>query len=505
MAEDRWSRIEEAFLAALELPAQERAAYLDNACGGDTELRREIESLLNETEGTKDFMESPAGGLSIAPLDFPSLEGRDLNHYHVGPLIGSGGMGEVYRARDVRLGRNVAIKVLHQVRLVDRSRLDPIYREARVLAALNHPNIAAIHGLEEADGLCALVLELVEGESLVDRIQRGPLPLREALDIARQVAAGLKAAHQKGIIHRDLKPANIQVTGDGTVKLVDFGLAKLLHSFDFDESVPDISRESVVMGTVTYMSPEQARGKEIDARTDIWAFGCVLYEMLAGKAAFRGDSPTDIIVKIAAEEPDWQEIRQMPAGKSEIERLIRKCFQKDPGSRYSSIEEVASHIDALQRQTNDSRSTPNDAPLPNAEEFVLPGHFATPLFMIAQAGYLALYGAVMYYSDAVSNILVLDFKLPSTASYAGTLILAMCGIAVRVYLISAVGWHHPDAGRRFLQLFPVLLIFDGIWAAAPLLVSMELGVGPAFACVALLAYVPFAQRTLIRSIYPRGA
>src|SRR5688572_4321404 len=317
MAEDRWSRIEEAFLAALELPAQERAAYLDNACGSDTELRREIESLLNETEGTKDFMESPAGGLSIAPLDFPSLEGRDLNHYHVGPLIGSGGMGEVYRARDVRLGRNVAIKVLHQVRLVDRSRLDPIYREARVLAALNHPNIAAIHGLEEADGLCALVLELIEGESLVDRIQRGPLPLREALDIARQVAAGLKAAHQKGIIHRDLKPANIQVTGDGTVKLVDFGLAKLLHSFDFDESVPDISRESVVMGTVTYMSPEQARGKEIDARTDIWAFGCVLYEMLAGKAAFRGDSPTDIIVKIAAEEPDWQEIRQMPAGKSE--------------------------------------------------------------------------------------------------------------------------------------------------------------------------------------------
>jgi serine/threonine protein kinase len=505
MAEDRWSRIEETFHAALELPTHERAAYLDNVCGGDTELRREIETLLGETQGTKHFMESPAGGLSIAPLDLPSLEGRVLNHYQIGPLIGSGGMGEVYRARDVRLGRDVAIKVLHHVRYVDRNRLDPIYREARVLASLNHPNIAAIHGLEEAEGLCGLVLELVEGESLAERIQRGPLPFREALNIARQVATGLKAAHAKGIIHRDLKPANIKITGDGTVKLVDFGLAKLLHSLDIDETVPDISRQGVVMGTVAYMSPEQARGKAIDARTDVWAFGCVLYEMLAGKAAFRGDSPTDIIIKIAAEEPDWNEIPRLPAGKSEIERLIRTCFQKDPDSRYSSIEEVSSHLDAVQGQTDDSRSTRPPDPLPIDEDFVLPGNFATPLFMIVQVGYLALYGAVMYHSEAVANILKKDFLLPWTASFTGTVILAMCGIgiAVRLYLISAVGWHHPYAGRRFIQLFPIILILDGIWAAAPLLLWSPLRLGPAFACVALLAYVPFAQRTLIRTIYPR--
>jgi serine/threonine protein kinase len=505
MAEDRWDKIEATFHAALRCPSQERSAFLDNACGSDSELRSEVESLIREAAETENFMESPAGGLSIDSLGLPSLEGRTLNHYRIGPLIGSGGMAEVYRARDTKLARDVAIKVLHDIRLVDRERLDPVYREARVLASLNQPNIAAIYGIEEADGLCGLVLELVEGESLSERIRRGSLSLEDSLTIVRQIVAGLRAAHAKGIIHRDLKPSNITITEDGTVKLLDFGLAKLLRSLEIDETVPEISRAGFVMGTVAYMSPEQARGKPIDARTDVWAFGCVFYEILAGHAAFRGDTPTDIIVKIAMEEPDWTGIPHLPKNVSaSVERLIRKCLQKDPNLRYSSIQEISEALDALQQNTADPKSSVRNAQPPALDEdFLLPRGMALFFFMVAQVGYLALYLAVMYHVEAVSVILEGDFNLPATPGFVGTVILAMCGIAVRLYLISAVGWHHPAAGQKFMMLFPVLLVLDAIWAASPLLLWRDIPFGFAFVGVALLAYVPFAQRTLIRTLYPR--
>jgi serine/threonine protein kinase len=506
MPEDRWDKIEATFHEALELPPHERSAFLDAACSGDAELRREVEALLNETADTKNFMEAPAGGLSIGSLALPSLEGRTLNHYRIGPLIGSGGMAEVYRARDTKLARDVAIKVLHDIRFVDRERLDPVYREARVLASLNQSNIAAIYGIEESDGLCGLVLELVEGESLSERIRRGPLKLSDSIAIVRQILAGLRAAHAKGIIHRDLKPSNIAITADGTVKLVDFGLAKLLRSLDIEETVANISSQGLVMGTVAYMSPEQARGKRIDARTDVWAFGCVFYEMLTGMAAFRGDTPTDIIVKIATEEPDWKGIPDLPDSVSTgIESLIRKCLQKDPNLRYASVQEISDALDALQQNSSGSNrlvSSNEKKEKPDAdEEFVLPIRRLAPLlFLVAQAGYLALYFATMYHIDAVSLILDEDFHLPARGIFYGTIILAMCGIAVRLYLISAVGWHHPAAGRKFIMLFPVLLVLDGIWAASPLLIWRKY-FGLAFVGVALLAYVPFAQRTLVRTIY----
>jgi len=405
-------------------------------------------------------------------------------------------MAEVYRARDTKLGRDVAIKVLHHVRFVDRGRLDPMYREARVLASLNHPNIASIYGIEESDGLCGLVLELVEGESLAERIQRAPLDPSETLRIARQIIAGLRAAHAKGIIHRDLKPSNIKLTPDGTVKLVDFGLAKLLRSLDIDESVPNISHQGLVLGTVAYMSPEQARGKPVDARTDVWSFGCVLYEMLSGKSAFRGETPTDIIIKIASEEPDWKEIPR-PSGSQapQIETLLRRCLQKDPTARFSSIDEIELHLDGI----------PSRAQRPDHTEFALPTRRAFPLFMFAQVGYLSLYASALYHIDSVARILAEDFEFPERASLVGTLVLAMCGIAIRVYLISAIGWRHPEAGRKFILLFPLLLVFDGIWAASPLLLWHHIGYGPAFAGVALLAYVPFAQRTLVRTLYSSSA
>ena len=268
--------------------------------------------------------------------------GSRLGHYDATALIGEGGMGQVYRARDTKLNRDVALKVLPDVFANDPERLARFQREAQVLASLNHPNIASIYGLEEADGIRALVLELVEGPTLAERIAQGPIAIDEALPIARQMAEALEAAHEAGVIHRDLKPANVKVKADGMVKVLDFGLAKAFAGeapgADLSES-PTVTgagtREGVILGTAAYMSPEQARGKLLDKRTDIWAFGCVLYEVLTGKAAFVAETLSDTIVKILDREPDWQ---ALPADTPAlIRRLVRRCLDKDPKERLRDI------------------------------------------------------------------------------------------------------------------------------------------------------------------------
>jgi len=245
-------------------------------------------------------------------------------------------MGEVYRARDQKLGRDVAIKILPTVFTSDQERLARFAREARILAALNHPHIGAIYGVEDTGPVRALVLELVDGPTLADRIQYGRIPVAEALKIARQIADALEAAHEKGIVHRDLKPANIKVTPDGVVKVLDFGLAKAASGdtgADPSQS-PTITvagtREGVLLGTAAYMSPEQARGQAVDKRTDIWAFGCVLYEMLTGRAAFPGSSVSDTLVAILERTPDWTALpkRHRPpfsACSSAVSRRIPSC------------------------------------------------------------------------------------------------------------------------------------------------------------------------------------
>jgi serine/threonine protein kinase len=504
MHPERLKAIEETFHAALQLSPDERSKYLAEVCANDPELRGEVESLLAETEHDGNFMEQPAGGLSLKLVPQPSLEGRVLNHYRIGPLVGSGGMAEVYRARDTRLERDVAIKVLHQVQFIERLQLERMYREARLLATLNHPNIAAIYGIEESDGLCGLVLELIEGETLSERIGRGAIPVREVLELAGQIAAGLQAAHAKGIIHRDLKPSNIKITPDRTVKIVDFGIAKLLRTLDGGSEQTSISMHGAVIGTPAYMSPEQARAKPVDARTDIWAFGCVLYEALAGKPAFEGESLTDVIVRIATEDPDWSRIPAFPEMfLAELERMLRKCLQKDPELRYQSIKEIATDLEALQRPRVPQPLSTRSKGSRDEEEFVLPVAFAPSLFLLTQVGYLALYAAAMYHVDAIAGILAADYQIPEQSGLIGTMLLALCGIAVRIYLISAVGWRHPSAGRKFTLLFPLLVVLDGIWAASPLLLWRHIGYGLALTGVALLAYVPFAQRTLMRTVYPR--
>ena len=265
-----------------------------------------------------------------------------LGHYRLSSQLGAGGMGVVYQATDTRLGRQVAIKLLHQANLEDPDRRARFEREARLLASLNHPHIAAIHGLEEAGEVKFLVLEYVPGETLAQRLAKSPLPMREALDLGRQVAAALEAAHEAGVIHRDLKPANIKITPDGVAKVLDFGLAKAFEAArpsaaDAETATltSQMTQAGVVMGTAPYMSPEQASGKPVDRRTDIWAFGCVMYEALSGKRTFPGDTTTEILVGILDREPDWD---ALPANTPEnVKCLLRRCLAKDPRSRLHDI------------------------------------------------------------------------------------------------------------------------------------------------------------------------
>jgi serine/threonine protein kinase len=273
------------------------------------------------------------------------MVGKTLGHYQITSQLGKGGMGEVYQAKDSKLGRDVAIKVLPEEFAKDSDRVARFQREAKVLASLNHPNIAAIYGLEESGGTNFLVLELVDGDTLADRIAAGPISIEEALKLALQIAEALDAAHEKGVIHRDLKPANIKVTPDGKVKVLDFGLAKAFAGEQADLNLtnsPTLSiaatQQGIILGTAAYMSPEQARGKAVDKRTDIWAFGCVLYEMLTGQAAFQGEDVTEILAAVVKSGADFD---LLPSDlHPRVREAIVRCLQKDLKRRYSSINDA---------------------------------------------------------------------------------------------------------------------------------------------------------------------
>jgi serine/threonine protein kinase len=384
MTPERWQRVEELYYAAHAQPTAERAAFLAEACYGDERLRREVELLLNESS-QDGFLAAPSPATATALITDlpPDMTGHSIGPYHLDALLGAGGMGEVYRSRDVSLGRDVAIKVLPRAFTSHPDRLARLEREARMLAALNHPNICAIYGFEQADGIRFLVLELVEGETLAFRIAaRGArsggagLPLPEALAIARQIAEALEIAHDKGIVHRDLKPANVKITPEGVVKVLDFGLAKAVSA---DGSSPEITQapaasqgephRGAVIGTPAYMSPEQARGLAVDKRTDIWAFGCVLYEMLTGRVAFMGETSSDSIAKILEREPDWS---ALPAATpAPIRRLLVRCLAKDAKQRLRDIGDARIEIDAVEEVLPGSVAALAPAPVRRSVSFWL--------------------------------------------------------------------------------------------------------------------------------------
>jgi serine/threonine-protein kinase len=320
--QDRWQRIEELYHSALELDPSARAAFLDDACGPDEDLRREVESLLAESPTGQALLDRPMVALFAESGTIELKLGARLGPYQIEALIGLGGMGKVYRASDTRFGRTVAIKTSN-ARFNER-----FEREARAVAALNHPNICTLYDA----GPNYLVLEFVEGETLSRPINQGPLPLDETLRIAGQIAAALAAAHEKGIVHRDLKPANVKITPGGLVKVLDFGLAKRISQRSADGSMTTgLTEVGTAVGTPAYMAPEQAQGKEVDKCADVWAFGVLLYELLSGQRPFRGDSLQATLAAVLTKEPD---LAIVPA---RVRPLLRACLKKDPQERLSNI------------------------------------------------------------------------------------------------------------------------------------------------------------------------
>jgi eukaryotic-like serine/threonine-protein kinase len=405
VTDERWPRVKALFQDAVERPAEERDAFLAAATGDDTALRREVESLLTSDTSDVSFLDrlpvASESGLADPLAAVPTSMDPTLSHtvlaagLRVGPYeivapLGAGAMGEVYRACDTKLNRVVALKVLPERFALDPDRLARFTREAQLLATLNHPNIAAIYGLEESSRAQALVMELVDGPTLAERIALGPISLDEALTIARQIAEAVEAAHQKGIIHRDLKPANIKIARNGVVKVLDFGLAKVWDGAPQSDlsGSPKLTAtnlgERTILGTPAYMSPEQARCAPLDRRTDIWSFGCVLYEMLMGRAPFEGDTISDTIAAILEHEPDWT---MLPADTPvPIRRLLRRCLEKDPKRRLDSASDARLEID-------------DAIAFPAAETLALaatPSRRVTPVAIAALAGLTVIVALVAW-------------------------------------------------------------------------------------------------------------
>ncbi len=355
MTPERWEQIGQLYEQARELALSERAIFLDRACAGDAELRREVESMLAAEAAIGDFIAAPAlkDAAELLTAETPgTLVGKQLGHYQILSFIGAGGMGEVYAAQDPRLGRQVAVKLLLTGVAHDADRLRRFAQEARAVGMLNHPNILTVHDVGTHQGAPYIVSELLEGETLRERLTDGAFPPSKAVNIALQLTRGLAAAHERGIVHRDLKPENLFITTDGRVKVLDFGLAKLMqpqfnstdaegHAFSIIRSNPGL-----VMGTIGYMAPEQLRGEEADHRADIFAFGVILYEMLAGERPFRADSAAETMSAILR-----QETPELPASiraqSPELERVIRRCLEKRPEQRFQSASDLGFALEGL--------------------------------------------------------------------------------------------------------------------------------------------------------------
>ena len=351
---ERWRQVREVLHDAMQMDEAERSAFLDSQCASDPSFRAELNELLAaEGELGSSFLEKPAAANIEPSRTFESAPvlaaGTQLGVYIVQKLIGAGGMGEVYRAHDKRLDRDVAIKVLPEYLTSDPARLSRFEQEARATAALNHPNILAVYQMATDNGISYLVEELLEGETLRERLRRGPIPLRKAINYTVQIAHGLAAAHDRGIVHRDLKPENLFITKDGRVKILDFGLARLVSSKNASGEEATVTQKTgpgTVLGTPGYMSPEQVRGKTVDHRADIFAFGTILYEMVTGKQPFRKSTSADTMAAILKEDPS--SISQVaPATPPGLQRVVHRCLEKDPEERFHSAHDLAFALEAL--------------------------------------------------------------------------------------------------------------------------------------------------------------
>jgi eukaryotic-like serine/threonine-protein kinase len=358
MTPERWQIVKTVVAEALERTPEGRRAYLDRSCADPT-LRKEVESLIAAHErGESSFLEGPAIGTG------PLQNGMKLGPYTILGSVGSGGMGEVYRARDSRLDRTVAIKILPAEFSADSDRLNRFQREARSASALNHPNIVTIYELGQDGSIHYIAMELVEGKTLRDRLSARSLPIREAIEIAAQIAEGLAKAHEAGIAHRDIKPANLMVSGDGFVKILDFGLAKVAPAGGDPTKTRSVTASQtlpgMIMGTPEYMSPEQAVGGELDFRSDQFSFGLVLYEMVTGKRAFRRSTPAEMLVAIIREQAE-PVAALAPDAPAPLCWAIERCLAKEPDKRYVSTRELARELAAIRERFSER---PDEYPRP---------------------------------------------------------------------------------------------------------------------------------------------
>jgi len=358
MTPERWQQITNIFEAALEQPTGERVAFVNERCAGDEALRREVDAMLSSHQQASRFIEEPAVNVAarLTPkTDGASLVGKLISHYKVVSLVGSGGMGEVYLAEDTRLGRRVALKLLPEDLAKDEQRVNRLQQEARAASNLNHPNILTIHEIGQVDSRHFIATEFIDGETLRQRLNREQLEPGIVLQIACDVASALAAVHAAGIIHRDIKPDNVMIRRDRIVKVLDFGLAKLTqsNSIPVDTQAPTkvlVNTEpGVVMGTANYMSPEQARALDVDARTDIWSLGAVLYEMVTGHVPFEGQTPTDVLALILQKQPPPM-TRYATDVPEELERIVTKSLVKDRDDRYQTVKDLLIDLQRLRRK-----------------------------------------------------------------------------------------------------------------------------------------------------------
>jgi Tol biopolymer transport system component/serine/threonine protein kinase len=368
MTPERWQRVKQIFQSAIECPPDERDAFLARACAADPKLRSEVESLISSHNQAGDSIEALAADAAtemIAGDQATSIIGKHVGHYQVLSHLGRGGMGEVFLAQDTRLGRKVALKLLRSEYTRDEDRVRRFQQEARAASALNHPNILTIYDIGQADSLHFMATEYVEGETLRQHIGRSRMSLGQALDVAAQTASALTAAHQAGIIHRDIKPENIMLRTDGYVKVLDFGLAKLAEPKPGDTAAPTLPKvdtePGVVMGTVSYMSPEQARGLAVDARTDIWSLGAVMYEMAAGRRPFEAETASDVMALILQKEP-LPLARYVPEAPAELERIVRKALRKDKEERYQTVKDLMIDLRSLRKELEIDAEIERSAP-----------------------------------------------------------------------------------------------------------------------------------------------
>jgi eukaryotic-like serine/threonine-protein kinase len=416
MEPERWRQVDQLFQAALERAPEERAAFINAACGGDDSLRREVEALLAADAQAGSLIEAPAYAVA-APLivgsDMQSLLGKSISHYQIISLIGKGGMGEVYRARDTRLDRNVALKILPEEMSADGERMRRFSREAKAASALNHPNVAHIYEIGEAEGLNFIAMEYIEGQTLAAKINGQPLEVSEIVEIGSQITDALDEAHDKGITHRDIKPANVMLTPRGQVKVLDFGLAKITQ-FSAQAGASDISTTAktapgVVMGTVPYMSPEQALGREADYRSDLFSLGVVLYEMATGRLPFSGANASETLDRILHAQPEAMARfnYDVPA---ELERIVRKCLEKERERRYQSARELLVDLKNQQRDSQSSAKTVTPGVTPNRSRRWLLIALALTLLALGGVGLYLLLSRAQPKGEAIKSLAVLPLE-----------------------------------------------------------------------------------------------